>query len=150
MLSCGRGSGIRDVDCVGAAQHLAQIGLGFHGYLGVAAANRQRGLDPADICDGGGGDEILLRELRKQRLRQDDEIGRRPRAQLVGHDADRAELTVDTEAGLRLEGLAEAAYQALRRTSAQNIHCRHDASFMAAMILARVIGRSRTRTPRQS
>lgn len=150
MLSGGRGFRVRDVDRIGAAQYFAQIGFSLHCHPGIAAADRQRGFDSPDIRDRGGDDELLFGKLCKQRLRQDHQIGRRPRAQLVGHDADRAELAVDAEAGLRLEGIAEAAHQALRRASAQNAHCRHDASSMAAMILSRVIGRSRTRTPRQS
>ena len=69
-------------------------------HLGIAGADRQRGLDQADIGDRGGDDELLLRQLRDERRRQDDEVGRRAVAQFVGHGADRAELAGDVEAGL--------------------------------------------------
>jgi hypothetical protein len=146
----GGGFGVRDKNGIRGPQDLAQIGFSLHCHLGIAATDRESCFHTANIRNRGGGDKLLRGELCEEGLRQDDEIGWRARAQLVGHQTDRAELTVDAEAGPHLESLGEATYQTLRRAAAQNVHCRHDANSMAAMILSRVIGRSRTRTPRQS
>ena len=67
--------------------------------LRIAGANRDRGLDQADIGDRGGNDQILLRQLRDDRRRQNDDVGRRAVAQFLGHGADRAELARDVEPG---------------------------------------------------
>nr|WP_235884483.1 hypothetical protein [Bradyrhizobium frederickii] len=68
VLPRGRGLGVRDVNRVGATQHFAQIGLGRHRRLGIMAAGRQRGLDPADIRDRGGDDELFPGKVRESML----------------------------------------------------------------------------------
>jgi hypothetical protein len=99
-----RGFGIGHVDRVGGQQGLAQVSGIPDGSLGIAGANGEGGLDQADIGNRRGNDQLLLRQFGDKRRGQDDNVRRRALAQFVDHDADRAKLARDIEAGLGLEG----------------------------------------------
>src|SRR6478735_3432489 len=150
MDAGGRRLGVRHEDRIRRKKRRTQFVSSLGGYLWIAAAHRERGLDQADILDRGGDHELLVRKLRHQRRRQDDDVGGNTIAQLVGHAADGAELALDLESGLRLESGREARDQPMGRAAAQNIQVTHEDCSIAAIRLSRVIGRVRTRAPRQS
>src|SRR5262249_39476365 len=65
------------------------------------------------------------------------------------HGADGAELAGDVKARPRLQGRRQTRDQSLRGAAAQDVEIHRDKS-IAAIRASRVIGRLRTRTPRQS
>ena len=92
---------IGNKDRVGREQRIAQRRGVSEPTIGSPARTAIAVSTTADICDRGGRNEpILFRQLGDDRRGQHDDVGRRARAQFVGHGADRAELSLDIEAGL--------------------------------------------------
>src|SRR5882724_817982 len=145
-----RGLGIGHEDRVRREQRRAQAcGVADRNFR-IARTHGDRGLDQADIGDRSGGYVLLVRQLGDKRRGQNDDVGRKAAPQLIGHGADRAVFAGDIEAGPGLEGGREACDQALRGAAAQDVEALHEDNSIAAIRLSRVIGRLRTRTPRQS
>src|SRR5262249_16707807 len=81
---------------------------------------------------------------------QNDDVGRRPLAQFVGHRADRAELSRDLKSRARLEFGPKGRDHPLRGAAAEGVQGLHEDEFIAAISGSRVLGRWRARPPRQS
>ena len=98
----------------------------------------------------GGVNQLFLCKSSNERGGQNDDVGGIAMAQLVGHGANRAELPGKIESCDRFEGWREVRDQTLCSTAARDSEAVHVERSIAAIRLSRVIGRLRTRTPRQS
>ena len=97
-----------------------------------------------------GTTSFLVGQLGHDCRGQNYDIGGSAVAQFVGHDTDRAKLASDIEAGLRPEGRRRFPTNPCAAPPLKMFRVVMQSNSMAAIRLSRVIGRSRTRTPRQS